>query len=509
MMRSCLLRIIFPAVLGIFLGANALAQPSLVTKPKEYPPGSLRSFDELPPGRLRTKLDKLPARARQQAKAWLDRFHFTEMDVESLDSDQDGGIYYVDHFETGPAQDSPPITQETSVPVSPFPASLKFHSRLGCTNVLYLDMDGENVTGTQWNISLNRPTIYALPYSIDTDYAAYSEAEQAAIKRIWERVAEDYAPFYVDVTTERPAVLTAHTGWALITRNTDAQGTNNPASTAGGVAYVDVFGASYYGTYRPAWIYCNNLGNADDDFVAEATSHELGHNLGLSHDGTASVEYYQGHGSGDISWGPLMGTGYNRNVSQWSKGEYYQANNTEDDLAILASKISCSPDDHGDTPATATALVVSDGTTITSTTPETDPAGNNSANKGILEKNTDVDVFKFTCGTGPVNLQANPWVSPANTRGGNLDIALDLLDANGTVLASNNPGSKTGADIQTNLSAGVYYLRVGNSGSGSPLSASPTGYTSYGSIGQYFLSGTITAVPAALEPPSDLHIVGQ
>mgnify|MGYP001765422319 CR=1 FL=1 len=36
--------------------------------------------------------------------------------------------------------------------------------------------------------------------------------------------------------------------------------------------------------------------------------------MGLSHDGTASQAYYGGHGTGDISWGPLMGTGYDRNV---------------------------------------------------------------------------------------------------------------------------------------------------------------------------------------------------
>src|SRR6185295_11944565 len=100
----------------------------------------------------------------------------------------------------------------------------------------------------------------------------------------------------------------------------------------------------------------------------------IGHNLGLSHDGrTDGAQYYGGHGSGETSWGPIMGTGYNRNVSQWSKGEYYLANNTQDDLAIISAKISYRTDDHGDTLGSATALVITGGTNVVSTTPETDP----------------------------------------------------------------------------------------------------------------------------------------
>ncbi len=96
--------------------------------------------------------------------------------------------------------------------------------------------------------------------------------------------------------------------------------------------------------------------------MAEAVSHEAGHTYNLVHDGRISPAegYYQGHGSGATGWAPIMGVGYYRSLTQWSKGEYTSANNTEDDLAKLASKIPVIADDHGNTVAAATQLNVWD-----------------------------------------------------------------------------------------------------------------------------------------------------
>lgn len=478
---------------------NALAAPA----PRQFPPGLLRSTHELPPGRLRNHLERLPAAAQERALGWLRSFHFTEHDLETLHADAEGGIYYADTFELEPpadeAEDGTPEVAGAAVPVSPFPAGLRFHSRPGSANVIYLDFDGEQLSGSVWNNSLGRTLIPALPFSTDSDTTTYSDAEQAAIKRIWQRVAEDYAPFDVDVTTERPANFTSRTAQALITRNTDANGESNPSSSAGGVAYVNVFASSGFTSRRPAWVYANNLAS-NEAYIAEAASHEIGHNLGLSHDGTSSTGYYGGHGSGETSWGPIMGTGYGRNVSQWSKGEYYSSNNAEDDLTIISAKTSWRADDHADSVQTATALQLAAETNVVSTTPENDTDNANRANKGVIERNTDADLFAFTTGTGPVNLQVRPWVSPANSRGGNLDVVAELLDANSTLLLMSDPSNATQAAIQTNLPAGRYYLRVRNTGVGSPTASGPSGYTSYGSIGQYFISGTVA--PASRTDPA-------
>jgi hypothetical protein len=119
-----------------------------------------------------------------------------------------------------------------------------------------------------------RTLIPAVAFSTDSDYSTFSDAEQATIKQVWQRVAEDYAPFNIDVTTERPATFGTRTAHAVITRNTDANGIDNPSSSAGGVAYVNVFGNFNYATYRPGWIYFNNLGGSQSS-IAEAVSHSI------------------------------------------------------------------------------------------------------------------------------------------------------------------------------------------------------------------------------------------
>ena len=63
-------------------------------------------------------------------------------------------------------------------------------------------------------------------------------------------------------------------------------------------------------TYKPALVFYDKLGPGNEKYIAEAISHEAGHNMGLSHDGNATTGYYSGQGSGATGWAPIMGVGY-------------------------------------------------------------------------------------------------------------------------------------------------------------------------------------------------------
>ena len=438
------------------------------------------TLNELPPGQLKQDLQRLPPSAQQKAMAWLHRFNFPANDAALLHADPQGGIHYQDFFSAIDSLTS--TTPQTLTGITPENTFL-LHSRPNASKVIYLDFNGHSISNTAWNQGRANP-LTARPYSLDTDDTTFSSSELTSIAAIWRRVAEDYAPFDVDVTTQEPTSFGTTTGRILITRDTDANGNVMPAQGAGGVAYVGVFGLSNYGYYSPALVYFNNLGGGREDYVSEAASHEMGHNLNLSHDGTATLAYYGGHGSGETSWGPLMGTGYNRNVSQWSKGEYTGANNLQDDIQIIGSYLLFRPDDHGNNLASATALLSDSNGIISATTPEQDPQDLQPQNKGVISTPTDVDYFYLDTAAGTLSLTVTPLRMPNNTRGGNLDILARLYDSNGNLLIQSAPTGNTAGTLQLSVNAGRYYLAI--DGDGDALSP----YSDYGSLGQYFISGS-------------------
>lgn len=397
--------------------------------------------------------------------------------------DRDGRMYYVEQTAAAPQQGT--ATGGTSATVSgallPLDQTFLLHSHPGAQRVIYLDFNGYLATGTAWNSSYGLSAIDAPAFDLDGDPTTFSTAELQRIQYIWQRVAEDYVPFDVDITTEEPPAdaltrssssdLTFGTR-AVITKDWTAN-TANPCS-CGGFAYVGVFDDTTE-FYKPAFIFYNNLGSGNEKYVAEAISHEVGHNLGLSHDGTTTGSaYYAGHGSGATGWAPIMGVGYYQSLVQWSKGEYPNANNTEDDLArIPMFGAPLRADDHGDTFATATPLTAATAAGVTALNGD-----------GVINTRTDVDMFSFVSGAGTITLNVNPAARSAN-----LDINAELYDANGVLVAASNPLDALTSGISASVTGGTYYLKIDGVGKGD-LS---TGYSDYASLGQYIVSGSVPA----------------
>jgi hypothetical protein len=241
---------------------------------------------------------------------------------------------------------------------------------------------------------------------------------------------------------------------------------------AGGVAYLNSF---TWNSDTPCFVFTAQLGSGNVKYTAEAASHEAGHTFNLSHDGqrahdtVAAVGYYQGH----ANWAPIMGVGYYKDVTQWSKGEYPYADNTQDDTSMIAAITGYRVDEHGDSILNATPLT---GTTI------------NAA--GIIERRADVDLFGFTTGAGTISFNAtSAALSP------NLGLQFALYDGLGNLITSASPTTTLGAALSTTVAQGTYYLAVDGVGTGDPLTA----YNDYGSLGQFRVTGSI--VPVTGQPP--------
>ncbi|MEI8178965.1 PKD domain-containing protein [Aestuariivirga sp.] len=366
------------------------------------------------------------------------------------------------------------------------------HSRPGAARTIYLDFNGATITNTAWNSNGN--TITAQPYDIDNNPAVFSTTELQRLQFIWQRVAEDYAPFDVDVTTQQPdpAALTRSGsadgvfGTTVVVTRTDGV----YSCSCGGIAYVGVFnysgGSNPPDYYKPALVFYNMLGSGDEKAVAEAISHEAGHNMGLHHDGTSTVTYYGGQGADPVTgWAPIMGVGYYKPLVQFSKGEYGDANNKEDDFAIAQSfGLPLRTDDFGNTIATAAALPATVSAGVASSTID-----------GVIESAADRDVFAIASGAGAINVSVDPA-----SRSANADLVITLMDAGGNVLASANPLNSLRATLSTNVQVqGNYYLEVKGSGQGDPATS---GYSSYGSVGNFRVTASYVAptgnAPAAV-----------
>ena len=389
-----------------------------------------------------------------------------------------GFVGYADTAEWSPASPT------SALSVAALPANVfDLNSRPTSTRVMYLDFDGHSADDPAW-ASVGYPSIVSAPFDIDGNPGSFSIAEQSLIFEVWQRVAEDYRPFDINITTRDPGAEGIRR-----TSNIDAaygqRVVVTPSNFAGsgviGVALLDVFGSD---EDHAAYVFTDVPFKQTAKTMGEAVSHEAGHTFGLSHDGSAaSPNYYDGHGA----WAPIMGRPIDpaRPVTQWSRGEYAGANNFEDDLAIIANGLT----DQIGRPAMGFGPTTMPTVRRASTTvvPATVASGN-------IGRTGDRDVFAVDVLDGTLSVQLRPPTGQAAWS--NLAAAVTIRNNLGNVIASGGPSAPSGwtVDLSTPVLAGRYTIEVGPVG----WLAASTGFTAYASLGAFEL---IVNAPQGTAPP--------
>ena len=119
-----------------------------------------------------------------------------------------------------------------------------FSSYPSATATIFLDFDGEDVYSPIWNRGVELKCAPAVLSS-------------AQIQEIYNRVAEDYRPFNVNITTDESVFVAAPLNKRIrvIVTSTSAWFTG-----VGGIAYVGSFN---WGDDTPCFVFSDRLGNSD------------------------------------------------------------------------------------------------------------------------------------------------------------------------------------------------------------------------------------------------------
>ena len=346
-------------------------------------------------------------------------------------------------------------------------------SRPGAPVSVILKMDGYIDSDPGWVAFRNRGTgpIVTPAFDLDGDPLTFNAEELRQIEEIWYRVAEDFSPFNINVTTIAPPTLNDFEHVMVI-----IGGDNDWAPAAGGWGQLDGFST---GRANTNYVFSKLFFTPHQ--ISSAASHESGHTFGLLHqstydaNGVKTAEY----NPGDAALAPIMGVGYYTMRDTWWNGtSSTSATSIQDDLAYLTRSanrtVQYRTDDYGNTIATAFRIPTS-GPTL-------------SVN-GVLEQNGDVDMFEFETNTGTISFSVDGlnlrtrYNDLALTFGTNLDLVLSLYNSSGVLLTQISPTTSLSATFSVAVGVGRHYVAVSGTGE-------------YGAIGQYTLTGTVIPLPS-------------
>ncbi|MEP6711943.1 MAG: T9SS type A sorting domain-containing protein [Ferruginibacter sp.] len=338
----------------------------------------------------------------------------------------------------------------------------KLNSLPSATATVFLDFDGQTVSAAGWNGG----TRFTCAASGMTD---------PQITEIFNRVAEDYRPFNINITTDSAAFLLAplNRRIRIIVTTSSAW---YPAAV-GGVSYI---GSFTWGDDTPGFVFADRLTYVPK-YLAECCSHESGHTLGLSHQSTYDSNctllqtYNPGTGTGEIGWAPVMGNSYGENMTGWNDGPTpYGCATTQDNLTIITSQngFTYRTDDYTDVVNTSAFSLGSSSFSVS----------------GIITTATDKDVFKFVnTQNSNTHLEVTPYGINSSNTGANLDVQMDLYNASQTLIRTYNPADALNVVVDTTLNAGTYYMVITGTGNAN--------IGDYGSLGSYSVLGVKALLP--------------
>jgi hypothetical protein len=359
----------------------------------------------------------------------------------------------------------------------------------GAERTIYLDFWGEEVkqdwlyprkiTATQpdaiqWQAS--NPWInlkgFKPMFDLDGDAARYSGMEQQVITEIWQRVAEDFAPFAVNVTTSYDGSFAD--GKALRVAIGGSFGLVNMTDGIG-------FGVSRLGSFsdpalpNTAFVFSDRLETATDDptgahgrlarAIANVASREAGHALGL--------EYAPGSSG-------IMGTAFENEHARWERRVVTQTVGEkpidrrpfQDDMDAIYSKLGYYHD--GDGGASFRAMDLGHISPANHSQTRDGIIGVDfTANGGPSEQIPDTDWYTFTTHGGTMEIGAHTIA-----KGSNLTLRMNLYKMDHTTdklsfVATCWDGANV--SMKQDLAGGAYFLSISNNGW-------------YGSLGQYTMS---------------------
>ena len=384
---------------------------------------------------------------------------------------------------------------------------------------VYLDFDGQDygnqIVRVQRNPNLELEMMSAIPaFTIDGTPGPDSPAEERLIEEIFYRVAEDFRPFNVNVTTVQPlpGVLQIRVSiggngvvqYNVLTRVFDQNGAliqtliGPPQTyrfTSPVFAELDAYRNNQI---NPVMVFPQQLtaSQQNGQTIARLVSQGVGRQLGLQNQpGLGTVD--SGPIMGDLTANPIRDTWANSTINLF-----------QNDLARLTAPngIQELADDYGDTTQNA-ANASADLVSSSVATPVEIASGiiNYTPNTGLVDRDVFRTVLDLTQTTGTAELAINVagldlsshqflegTVNNALNPGSNLDVVVNLYSANGTLLASDSPAPGIDGEILFEIPSTaipgnrllVYYIEV-------------TTTSEYGSIGEYTVNCSLQEVLGA------------